>query len=63
MVVAEREWVSVREFADRHRLSRNYLYELAKAGRILSLKLGGKVLIASDALDVLAEGRADGAGK
>ena len=57
---SKRRWLTVVEFAAAHGLSRNLVYEQAKLGQLLSCKVGGKVLVASGALDQLAEGRADG---
>ena len=56
----KREWLTVREFVERHpNFSKNFLYELCSQKKILSLKAGGKVLIASDALELLAQGQND----
>ena len=59
-MTSEREWLSVKEFAERNpRLSRNFVYELCKAKKLKSIKAGGKVLVASDALDALAQERSE----
>ena len=50
----EREWLTVLEFRERHRLSKNLVYEQIREGKIQSTKVGGKILVASDALDQLA---------
>ena len=50
----EREWLTVLEFRERHRLSKNLVYEQIREGKIQSIKVGGKILVASDALDQLA---------
>ena len=55
----ERKWLTVKEFAERSGLSRNFCYEMAKAGKLTSCKVGGKVLILANALDILAEARSD----
>ena len=53
--IAEREWLTVEEFRRRHNLGRNLVYEAVRERRIRSLRLKGKILIASDALDDLAD--------
>ena len=51
----EREWLSVAEFRIRHpQLGKNLVYEAVRSGRLLSIKVHGKILIASDALNQLA---------
>ena len=50
----EREWLTVLEFRERHCLSKNLVYEQIREGKIQSIKVGGKILVASDALDQLA---------
>lgn len=50
----EREWLTVLEFRERHRLNKNLVYEQIREGKIQSIKVGGKILVASDALDQLA---------
>ena len=57
--VGSREWLSVGEFVQRnpHVGGRNFVYEQCRQGKLTSVKIGGKVLVASDALDQLAERR------
>ena len=52
-----REWLQVKAFHARHPEAGtlNFIYQMVKAGDLLSVKLGGRVLIASDALNILAE--------
>ena len=50
-----REWLTVREFMARHKLGKNLVYESVRDSRIPSIKVGGKILIPSDALDRLLE--------
>ena len=52
-----REWLPVREWKKRHPYfgAVNFIYEKSRDGTLLSIKVGGRVLIASDALDILAE--------
>ena len=50
----EREWLTVAQFKERNpQLGRNLIYESVRAGRLPSIKVGGKILIPSDALDQL----------
>ena len=56
MTTTGKEWLTVKEFHQEHPyLKLNFLYELAATKRLCSFKVGGKVLIASDALEQLAE--------
>ena len=52
-----REWLRVPAFRRHHPEfgSSNFIYRMAHEGKLLSIKVGGRVLIASDALDILAE--------
>ena len=59
----ERQWLSVEAFRKRHGLGKNLNYDMVRQGRLLSVRLGGKILIASDALDLIAGSRADGNGQ
>ena len=49
------EWLRVKVFHERYPEagSVNFIYQMAKTGELLSIKLGGKILIRSDALDRL----------
>lgn len=50
-----REWLSVPEWRKRHpQIGKNKVYDSIRDGTLKSLKLGGKILIASDALDILS---------
>ena len=52
---SSREWLSVPEWRDRHpHIGKNKVYESVHDGTLLSLRLGSKILIASDALEVLS---------
>ena len=52
------EWLTVSEFRARHRsLGKNLIYEAVRKGQIASIRVGGKILIPSDALDRLLEMR------
>jgi hypothetical protein len=57
MEIKEREWLTIREFSERNRgkLGRNLIYKQVKKGRLLSVRVGNKIMIASDALDRLLE--------
>ena len=51
---SNREWLSVPEWRQRHpQIGKNKVYELVRDGTLKSLRLGGKILVASDALDIL----------
>lgn len=54
------EWLTVREFCQRFRLSSTLVYQQVSGGLIPSIRVGGKILIRSDALDTLLKA-ADGA--
>ena len=54
----EQEWLSVEQFRRRHKLGKNLVYDAVRQGRLRSVKLGGKILIATDALEMLAESQA-----
>ncbi len=55
----ERRWLTVKEFMEQHKLGKNLVYDAVREGRLKSCRLMGKILIASDALDLLADGEAD----
>ena len=56
--IREPEWLTVEQFRIRHHLGRNLVYDMVRQMRLRSVKLGGKILIASDALEILAESQA-----
>ena len=52
----EREWLPVAEFRERNpHLGKNLIYDAVRDGRLPSIRIGGKILIPSDALDQLLE--------
>jgi len=52
-----REWLTVSQWRERFpAIGKNKVYELVRDGSLKSIRLGGKILIASDALDVLDGG-------
>jgi len=52
---SKREWLSVPEWRKRHpQIGKNKVYESVRNGTLLSLRLGSKILVASDALEVLS---------
>ncbi len=53
------EWLTVREFCERFRLSSTLVYQQVNGGLIPSIRVGGKILIRSDALDTLLEASED----
>ena len=50
---AEKSWLTVREFCERFKLSSTLVYQEVNVGSIPSIRVGGKILIRSDALDTL----------
>ena len=50
-----KSFISVREFNKRHGLSRNLIYEQLRKGVLPSVRLGGRILIPVDALELLME--------
>jgi hypothetical protein len=54
-----REWLTVRTFHQRYPEAGalNFIYEKARSGELLSIRLGARILIASDALDLLLESK------
>ena len=53
--MAIKPFISVREFTERHGLSRNLIYEQLRKGVLPSVKIGGRILIPADALQQLME--------
>lgn len=53
----ERQWLPVKRWQSLHPYfgAVNFVYEQVRKNVLLHIKVGGKVLIASDALEVLAE--------
>ena len=49
----DKDWLTVREFCERFRLSSTLVYQEVNVGSIPSIRVGGKILIRSDALDTL----------
>ena len=57
---SSREWLTVPEWRRRHPyLGKNKVYKAVGDGTLKSIRIGGKILVASDALDVLAVDRLD----
>ena len=53
----ERAWLTVAEFRNRHpALGKNLVYESVREGRIPAIRIRGKILIPSDALDQILVG-------
>jgi len=56
MTIQQAEWLTVSQFKDRHPyLGLNKIYDEARSGGLASITVGTKVLIRSDALDLLLE--------
>ena len=53
--MADREYLSVKEFKDRLGVSRNLIYEQVRKGVLPSVRLGGRILIPVDALELLMQ--------
>ena len=53
--LADREYLSVKEFKDRLGVSRNLIYEQVRQGVLPSVRLGGRILIPVDALEQLMQ--------
>ena len=53
----QREWLTVEEFRQRHKLGKNLVYDAVRENRLPSIKISSKILIPSDALDQLVEDR------
>jgi excisionase family DNA binding protein len=56
-IATEREWLTVAQFKERTPLGRNLIYEAVREGGLPFIKVGGKILIPSDALDRLFEAK------
>ena len=51
-----RQWITVSEWRKRYPyLGKNKVYKAVGDGTLKSVRIGGKILVASDALDVLAD--------
>ena len=54
----DRKYLTPREFHEKHRnLGINLIYQWAREDVLPSIRVGGKILIPSDALDQLADSR------
>ena len=53
--LSDREYLSVKEFKDRLGVSRNLIYEQVRKGVLPSVRLGGRILIPVDALELLMQ--------
>ena len=53
--MSDREYLSVKEFKDRLGVSRNLIYEQVRKGVLPSVRLGGRILIPVDALELLMQ--------
>ena len=53
----DREWLTVKEFLDRYRgkVGRNNLYDRIRDGTIPSVRLGRKILLPADVLDMVMQ--------
>ena len=63
MQITEREWLSVKDFAHRYGFGKAFVYQIVRKGSIPSVKLRGKILVPSDALDLLLENKNPNADK
>ena len=55
----DNDWLTVREFCERFRLSSTLVYKQVNGGSIPSIRVGGEILIRSDAFDVLLKASDD----
>ena len=55
----ERKWLSVKKFkkTEAPELGINLIYRGCETGELLSIRIGGRILIASDALDLRTEAK------
>ena len=53
--LSDREYLSVKEFKDRLGVSGNLIYEQVRKGVLPSVRLGGRILIPVDALELLMQ--------
>ena len=53
--LSDGEYLSVKEFKDRLGVSRNLIYEQVRKGVLPSVRLGGRILIPVDALELLMQ--------
>ena len=60
MTEDQRQWLTVREFTERYGVGKNLVYEAVRDSRLPSIRLGGKILIPSDAFERLLRERSDG---
>lgn len=56
---ADNDWLTVKEFCQRFRLSSTLVYQQVNANLIPSIRVGGKILIRADALDTLLKASDD----
>ena len=55
-VQQDSRWEPVKKFAERYGFSPNFVYGLVQKKKIRSIKVGGRVLVAANVLDLLADG-------
>lgn len=60
MVATDREWISPTEFMKRHGLGKNLVYDKINDGTLAHVRVGKRILVASDALDRLYDESARG---
>ena len=53
--LSDREYLSVKDFKDRLGVSGNLIYEQVRRGVLPSVRLGGRILIPVDALELLMQ--------
>ena len=56
-MATKRDWLTVKDFAKRFGLGRAFVYQSVRNGGIPSIRLRGKILVPSDALDLLLENK------
>ena len=55
MRIGTGKWLSVKEWGKRHGIGVNLVYGFVRTGTLPSVRLGGRILIPSDALDRILE--------
>ena len=55
MQATDREWLTVREFANTAGVSQTFVYDSVRDGNLPAIKVRGKILIASDAFERLLD--------
>ena len=60
MATPTRQWLTVKEFRERTGLGKSLTYDAVQRGELPSIRIGGKILLPSDALDLLLDAKRTG---